>query len=189
MPASFISQYALRKKQPASASRIRLMKSPSTVAENGHSVIMPLVNIHTTPRRGIIPSSRESTSIMARKLPPVICGLIFSCLIFGTGRRFGGLAPELVSCPTNEHILERRFAHRDAFDFSRESFDHIGHKSMSILAFDPHLIFQNRGFDQEAPAHSLRQQSRVPRGFQQKHVAGDFGFLFRWRAQSNEVAF
>ena len=74
-------------------------------------------------------------------------------------------------------------------DFSRESFDHIGHESVSILAFDPHLIFQNRGLDEEARAHLLRQQSRVACGFQNNHVAADFAFQFRGRAQSNQIAF
>src|SRR5580692_10441182 len=194
MPASFISQYALRKKQPASASRIRLIKSPSTVAENGHSVIIPLVRIQTTPRRGMIPSSRESTSIMARKLPPVICGLIFSRTTFcvtdlGAGRRFAGLAPELVSGAANKNVLECRLAHRDALDFSRESLDHIGYKSVSILTFNPHLVFQDSGLDQEAHANSFRQQSCVPRGFQNDDVAADFAFQFRWGTQRYQIPF
>src|ERR1700680_564568 len=70
-PRSRISQYAFNRKQPDSVSKISVMKRPSTVAENGQRPIMPLTKIHTTPAKGSTPSTRESTRIMGRKLPPL----------------------------------------------------------------------------------------------------------------------
>ena len=43
------------------------MNNPSTVADGGHSVIIPLEKIHATPSKGTIPNTKESTSIMTRK--------------------------------------------------------------------------------------------------------------------------
>ena len=42
------------------------MNNPSTVADGGHRVIIPLAKIHATPSKGTIPNAKESTSIIAR---------------------------------------------------------------------------------------------------------------------------
>jgi len=106
------------------------MKSPSTVAEGGHSLIMPLARIHPTPASGSSPSTRESTRIIVRKLPP----------LFFVGTLFAIFGPELVAGAVNEDILERRFAHRDGLNLSREGLDHVGNEAMPAFALDPHLI-------------------------------------------------
>src|SRR6202158_1739312 len=102
-PRSRISQYAFNRKHADSVSRMRIMKRPSTVAENGQSTIMPLTKIHATPTNGSRPSTRESTRIMGRKLPPLLLFLFF-------GTWFALFAPELVAGAVDEYILQGGFA-------------------------------------------------------------------------------
>src|SRR5579862_5526045 len=107
-------------KTPERTSRMRTMKRPSTV------VFIQLINVHTTPSNGRMPSTRERASIMDSTLPPVIfCSVIVR---FGFGGFLFGFAPELVSGAANEDIFQRGLADRESFDLSREGFDDVGNK-------------------------------------------------------------
>src|SRR5215831_9213235 len=112
-------------KHPDRVSRIRVMNSPSTVAENGDTVIMPLTKIHTTPMKGTIPSTRESTRIIGRKLPPLLLFLIDRLEI-----GIGILTPKLVTGAVDKNVFQRRFADRDGLNLARESLDNIGDEAM-----------------------------------------------------------
>ncbi len=105
------------------------MNSPST-CRRWHSVIIPLAKIHTTPSRGRIPSTRESTSIIGRTLPPLA-----SLLVLLQPSELDGsllLTPELMSGAANEDIFERRLAHRKRLDLSGKRFHHIGDKAVAF---------------------------------------------------------
>src|SRR5215831_7887711 len=108
-------------KHPDRVSRIRVMNNPSTVAENGDTVIMPLTKIQTTPIKGTIPSTRESTRIIGRKLPPLLLFLIDRLRI-----GIGILTPELVTCAVDENVFQRRFADRDRLNLARKCLDNVG---------------------------------------------------------------
>src|ERR1039458_202846 len=193
MPRSRISQYAFSKKIPERVSRIKLMNKPSTV------VIIPFMSVHTTPSKGRMPSTREITSIIESTLPPVnSCQLpVASCqskpgFMLWNRASFSFLslfAPELVSGAANEDVLERRLAHRERLDLSGESLDHFGDKAVRAFAFHAHLVLQNCGFHVEARPDPLCQQSRIMGRVEQHHVAADFAFQLRGRAQSYPVAF
>src|SRR5580658_8308960 len=147
---------------------MRLMKSPSTVNENGHSVIMPLDTIHTMPAKGSNPRMRERARIIERKLPPVFLRIFF--LIF---------TPELVSGAMDEYILQRRLTYGDCLNLSRERLNQIGDEAMPVLLLDAHLICHHRGFDVEAQPNVFGQKGRVVRGVEQDDIAADFALQFR----------
>src|ERR1700729_2623310 len=95
-----------------------VIKRPSMVIENGESTIMPLAKIHATPANDTKPSTRESTRIIGRKLPP------FFLFRFKNG--FALFTPELVAGAVDEDIFQRGFAYRNCLDFPGEGFHDIG---------------------------------------------------------------
>src|ERR1022692_420944 len=149
MPWSRISQYAFSQKVPESASRIRLMNRPSTVAEGGDRVIIPLTKIHATPSKGRMPSTRESTRFIERQLPPVIFCAVPRVVLFG---------PELVSGAANENVFEGWFAHRNCLDLAGKSFDDFSHKAVRAFPFHAYLVFENGCFHVKARLDALGQQ-------------------------------
>src|SRR3954454_2911528 len=62
-PLSRASIYAFRRKQADTVRSMSVMNRPSTVAEGGERVIMPLTKIQATPARGTRARIRESTRI------------------------------------------------------------------------------------------------------------------------------
>src|SRR6202043_3322116 len=132
-PRSRISQYAFNRKHADSVSRMRVMKRPSMVAEKGQSTIMPLTMIHTTPTNGNRPSTRESTRIMGRKLPPLLLFVFF-------GSYFALFTPELVAGAVDEYIFQGGFADGDCLNFAGEGLDQVGNEAVAPLALDADLV-------------------------------------------------
>src|SRR5580704_19280083 len=143
------------------------MNRPSTVAEGGHTVIMPLTRIHATPARGRTPSSRESTRIIERKLPPVF--VVFVRIIFAGILFAVTFTPELVPGAADEHILERRLAHRDCLNLAGESLDQVRNKAMTVVALNAHLVAQHPGLHVKPRSDMFGEQRRI----QQNHVTAD----------------
>src|SRR5438270_8359589 len=125
---------------------MRVMNRPSTVKESGYSVIMPLMKIHATPTRVIRPSTRESTRIMGRKLPPLL--LVFD----GRGVGFGILTPKLVARAVDKDVFQRGLADGNCLDLAREGFDHVRNEAVAGLLLDANLIPKNRRADVESVA-------------------------------------
>src|SRR5579859_2715341 len=111
-----------------------VMNKPSTVAPNGESVIMPLAKTHATPAKGTTPRTRQSTRIIARKLPPLFFVRIF----------FAAFTPKLVACAMDEHIFQRRLAHRNCLNLAWKRLDYIRHKPVPTFLLDAHLIAHDR---------------------------------------------
>src|SRR5579864_613886 len=171
-PRSRISQYAFSRKHADNVSRMSVMKRPSTVTENGESTIIPPTKIQTTPRNDNKPSTRESTRIIGRKLPPLF--------LFRFRNWFALFTPEFVAGAVDEDIFQRRLAHRNRLNLAGEGLDYVGNKAVSALAFDAHLVAQYRSFDMETRANVIGQQRRIMRGVEHNHVATDFALQF-WR--------
>src|SRR5581483_3253931 len=110
------------------------MKRPSTVAEGGESVIIPLMKIHATPARGIKPSTTESTRIRGR--------ILVSPFLFFFRLRicFAIFTPELVTGAMDKHVFQRGLAHGDRQDLPGKSLHHIRHKPVAAFPFDANLI-------------------------------------------------
>src|SRR5260370_37786948 len=125
---------------------MRLINSPSTFAAGGHKVIIPLARIHPTPASGSNPSTRESTRIIERKLPP----LLFLRVRVLVRTLFTVFIPELVSSAMDEYIFERRLADRNGLNFAGKCLDQVGNETMPAFAFDPHLVAQHCRFHAES---------------------------------------
>src|SRR5579863_2003691 len=166
--------------QPESVRRIRLMKSPSTVIDGGDSVIMPLAKIHATPASGINPSTKESTRIIRRKLPP----LFFQVRIF-----FAVFTPKLVAGAADEYIFQRRLTHRNRLNLARKRLDQIGHEAVTLVLLNSHLAAVNDRLHTKTRSNMFGQQVRVDRSIEQDHVAANLTLQLRRRSQCDYVAF
>src|ERR1700728_930923 len=158
-----------------------VMKRPSTVMENGESTIIPATKIHTTPASDITPSTRESTRMIGRKLPPLF--------LFWFGTWFALFTPKLVTGAVNEYIFQRGLADGNRLNLAGEGLDHIRNKSMATLALDAHLIAKHHRLEAETRANVFGQQGCVVRGIQQDDVATDFAFQFCRSAQRDQISF
>jgi hypothetical protein len=49
------------------------------------------------------------------------------------------VCPESVTGAVDEDVFQSRLTHRDGFDLSRESLDHIGNEAVTVLPFHPNL--------------------------------------------------
>ena len=154
------------------------MNNPSTVAPKGESMIMPLAKIHATPAKGNMASTRESTRIIERKLPPLF------------DRSFlAALTPKLVASAPDEYIFQRRLAHRDRLNFTRKCLDYVRHKAVTAFLLDAHLIAQGRRLYVESSPNVLSQSTGIPRRIEHHDVSADLAFQFFRRTQRDEVAF
>src|SRR5579872_185713 len=178
MPWSRSSQNAFSRKQPESVSRMRVMNSPSTVADGGDNVIMPLAKIHATPANGTTPSTTESIRIIERKLPPVFFGIYLVAF-----------TPKLVPGAVNENIFQRGLAQRNRLNLAGECLDDIRDKAMTALPLNSDLIPQHRGFDMESHADLFGQQTGVVRGIQHNHIAADLALQLCRRSERHEISF
>src|SRR5262249_47589495 len=104
------------------------MKRPSTV------VTLDCRTIQATPRRGTIPSTTESSSIIGSLSPSSIEKHLTAEFAKYAERTLANksfllgfiLGPEAVAGAVNEDILERRLTDGDGVDFAGESLDHVG---------------------------------------------------------------
>src|ERR1700688_1574723 len=147
------------------------MKRPSVFAENGQSTITPLTMIHTTTTNGSRPSTRESTRIMGRKLPPLLLFLFF-------GTWFALFAPELVAGAVDEYILQRGFADGDCLNLAGERLDQVGNEAVAALALDANLVAHYGRFYVETGEDGIGQNIRVTRRIQHDYVAANFALQF-----------
>src|SRR6267154_2395016 len=152
------------------------MKSPSTVAAGGHTRIMPLSNIQTTPSSGSMPSTRESTSIMESKLPPIAARIPTAVRRATTPAepkatcprekpqraalrifwRLAVFAPKLVAGAADENVLQRRLAHRYRLNLPWEGLHDIGHEAVSPFALHADLIIDHGGLHMRARPDVIR---------------------------------
>src|SRR5579862_2274837 len=186
MPRSRISQYALSRRHPESVSRMSVMKSPSTVHENGQSTIMPLRKIQTTPTNGTRPSTRESTRIIGRKLPPL---LLFRFFLFQGSCRFPLFTPKLMPGAVNEYIFESRLAHGNRLNLAGKSFDQVGNEAMAFVTLNAQLATHDDRCHTKTLADVLSQQSGVNRGVEQDYIAANFALQFSGRSECDQISF
>ena len=71
------------------------------------------------------------------------CHYFFAFLLCRFIRSFVG--PETMPGTADEHIFQAWLVNRYALNFARESLDHVGHKAMSVLDFEAHLVIEHRG--------------------------------------------
>src|ERR1700756_460204 len=159
------------------------MKRPSTVAENGEIVIIPLRNIHTTPTSGTTASTRESTRIIGRKLPPLF--LFIHRLRIGVGT----FTPELVAAAVDEHIFQRGLALRNCLNLAGEGFDYVWDEAVTGFLLDPNLIAEHSGRDVETAANMLGEGIGIAGGVEKGDVAANFTLQLRGCSQRDKIAF
>src|SRR5258707_601257 len=130
MPRACLFPYSLSRRNPERGGRMSGMKKPATGAANGQKRNMPLTKIHTTPPQGNRPSTRESTRIIGRKLPPL---LLFCFFFFQRGCCFPLFAPELVAGAVNEYILKSGLAHGNSLNLAGKRLDQVGNEAMAFV--------------------------------------------------------
>src|SRR5580700_1055460 len=59
--------------------------------------------------------------------------------------RLGLLTPKPMPRAMYEHILQRRLAHAERLNFSRESLDYFRHEVMSVFNFEPDVFAHDSG--------------------------------------------
>src|SRR5580700_3047523 len=111
-----------------------------------------------------------------------------ACFLAGLRRHYSIFAPKSVSGAVNEHILQRRLAHAERLNFSRERLDHFRHEVMSVFNFQPDVFVHDSGVDLKLIANTFSQRLRITR-FEQNYVAADLAGQRLWCAESYQIPF